>query len=320
MSVGAIAVGGVFLLAGLALVWRSVRYYRIGTLVLDTPTEKVRSASIGRTELRGTAVPAEYVIDRPFSEGQCLYADYRVRQRVYHERPVKAYATIFEHTVAVHFYLDDGTGRVRVDADGNTRVSLSDANARTHGSKNPYIFEFLRENTGLTGTVQDLLPGDEAFDPEAVARARRQQLVRLERQYGSFEHVPRPALNDSTALGADSGWSVPTLKQTVRWLWRVIHFTPKRSGDVSDSMTHRRFGEAVLPIEASVYVFGGAKTPPADADIDLMLTEDPTTEELLVSDRPAAATGNSFRRWSYAFLELGLSAMALGLWVVLNSQ
>lgn len=318
MAVGNVVLGGVVVLVGLALLWRGTSYYRLGKLVLDMPTENIRSASLGRTELEGRVEPAEYVVDRPFSEGQCLYADYRIRQRVDDNRNRwKAYATIFEHTVAVPFHLNDGTGRVRVDVDGNTRFSISAANSRTHGSKNAYITEFLRENTGLTGKVQDVLGGVE-FDHEAVASTRRRELQRLEEQYGSFEHVPRPALNDSDILSAESGWSRPTLKGTARWLWRVVMFTPKRSGDISDTTTHRQFIETCLPVGESVYVFGTAESPPADTDVDLVLTEDPSTNELLISDRPEEATARSFRRWSALCLAGGLPAAAYGVWLLLG--
>jgi hypothetical protein len=104
MSISGIVFGGALFLAGFALMWRAIRYYRIGRTVLDTPTERVRSASVGRTELEGRAEPAEYVVDRPFSEGQCLYADDRIKQRAEDtDSNWRACATIFEHTVTVPF-------------------------------------------------------------------------------------------------------------------------------------------------------------------------------------------------------------------------
>ena len=105
MSISGIVFGGALFLAGFALMWRAIRCYRIGRTVLDTPTERVRSASVGRTELEGRAEPAEYVVYRPFSEGQWLCADDRIKQRAEDtDSNWRACATIFEHTVTVPFY------------------------------------------------------------------------------------------------------------------------------------------------------------------------------------------------------------------------
>lgn len=65
-------------------------------------------------------------MDRPFTDGKCLYASYKVREyREYNDdNKNDQWRTIFSKTLAPPFYLDDGTGEMLVDADSGLLSSV----------------------------------------------------------------------------------------------------------------------------------------------------------------------------------------------------
>lgn len=151
---------------GLILMWSGVWRYRMSRLILNTPTEKARSVSIGRTELEGEAIPHEYVFDRPFSPGQCLYAEYEIEE--YQQGGMDddgSWETIYENTVAAPFRVDDGTGQVLVTDTHDATISLSNEYARTYRSETDEIWEFLN-----AGTVPR--DGEETSDVTHVPRGQ----------------------------------------------------------------------------------------------------------------------------------------------------
>lgn len=163
-----IAILVVAFLAGLGAIYWGFRTYRIGRLIRDTPTETVKSVAIGRTELEGTAVPDEYVFDRPFTDGKCLYASYSIEE--YREDPDpdnnnKDWETVLSNTVAAPFYVDDGTGEILVDADSSTTFEISDEYTEeitVNGDPPGAVGEFLSGTGGgptnaMTDTVSNLL-------------------------------------------------------------------------------------------------------------------------------------------------------------------
>lgn len=162
------------ILAGLVLIFIGFRAYRVGRLIKNTPTEKVRSAAVGRTELFGTAIPKDYVIDRPFTDGKCLYASYKVEEyREYNDDDKNdEWKTIFSKTLAPPFYLDDGTGRMLINADSDASFEIGSENSykktvRKRRSPPQKIQEFLGGPEGksgqagspLTGSLTDMMGG-----------------------------------------------------------------------------------------------------------------------------------------------------------------
>lgn len=145
---------GVMILVGLALVYFGFKTYRVSRLIKNTPAEKVRSAAVGRTELHGTAVPKDFIFDRPFTDGDCLYADITVEEyREYHDEDRDdEWVTIFSRTFAPPFYLDDGTGRMLVDADASISFEIGDENSYK---------ETVRASNMPSDAVQDFLGGTE---------------------------------------------------------------------------------------------------------------------------------------------------------------
>lgn len=123
-------VAGFFL--GLYLVYDGFGKWQTKRLIEDTPTEKVRSMAVGRTELAGVAEPDSGTIEAPFTDEECLHTDWEVEEwRKDPDDDDYDWETVAKGARSVPFYLDDGTGRVLVRADqGNPTFEISPANTR----------------------------------------------------------------------------------------------------------------------------------------------------------------------------------------------
>lgn len=123
-----------------AIYWGWTRYRRY-TLVRDTPTAKARSMPVGRVELEGRARVAEAPLQAPFTDEDCLYADWRVEEYRYDANDKdRDWVTIASGTLATPFFLEDDTGRVLVKGDEDADFELTDAcetTVRVGGSETP---------------------------------------------------------------------------------------------------------------------------------------------------------------------------------------
>jgi hypothetical protein len=157
-------------------------------LIQDTPTSKVRSMAVGRTELEGTVREFEGHIDPPYTDADCVYVTWEAekRERYTDEDGNTHYRweTVARGTEALAFYLEDPTGQVLVRADADIPefdINNSEFSKTVHfnrGQMPPrelgeYIVRFReREDTktemedsgGLLeralGTVSDLMEAD----------------------------------------------------------------------------------------------------------------------------------------------------------------
>lgn len=123
-----------FFLVGLYLIYWGADTYRLSRLIANTPTEKVASMAVGRTELEGIARPAGTVFEQPFTDGECLYVNYRIKERQKkHTDDGTEYewVTLDSGEFGTPFQLDDGTGSVDVQATRATRYEISDENTTT---------------------------------------------------------------------------------------------------------------------------------------------------------------------------------------------
>lgn len=119
-------------LLGLGIIYWGFKTYRTGQLIKNTPTEKTRAVAIGRTELRGTCRDAGTTFDQPFSEGRCVYREWKVEE--YKEdhsdddNNTKEWKTHSSGSDAAAFYLEDEAGKILVDATDDASFQISDAN------------------------------------------------------------------------------------------------------------------------------------------------------------------------------------------------
>lgn len=125
---------GLAFVGGLVIVYWGFQTYQFGRIIRDTPTEPVSGVAMGRTQIEGTVLPAERCFDQPFTEGQCVYAEFKVKE--YRDDPSdddngKEWDTIQSETVSEPFYIDDETGTMRVEPNEETIYELSEKRSRT---------------------------------------------------------------------------------------------------------------------------------------------------------------------------------------------
>lgn len=152
-------VGGLF-----AIYWGWTRYRRY-MLVRDTPTEKIRSMAVGRTELEGTARVDGTPLDAPFTDEDCVFATWTIKEYRYDpEEEEHEWQTIASGEDAIDFYLEDDTGRVLVRAgQRDADIDLSNDHKRTirvdgHESPPPEVQEFIygdREDWNLSDLLDN---------------------------------------------------------------------------------------------------------------------------------------------------------------------
>lgn len=159
-------------LGGLGIIWWGFQTYQFGRLIRDTPTEPVRSVAMGRTEVDGKARPSSKIFDQPFTDGQCVYADFTVRE--YKEYPNDddkddQWETVQSDTVSTPFYVDDGTGQILVEPNEDTIYEISDFHTRE--------FEVGRGESG-PAPVQEFQgsAGEESYPSEDVEHVTRGEL------------------------------------------------------------------------------------------------------------------------------------------------
>lgn len=153
--------GGLF-----AVYWGWTRYRRY-TLIRDTPTSKIRSMAVGRTEVQGTAEPVDEPLEAPFTQEPCLYARWDVEEYRYDSEDKRhEWVTIASGVRTTKFFLADDTGRVLIRADrGSPDFDLSDDHEETvevHGAERPpapirAFIEGDRDTWDLTELLEDPL-------------------------------------------------------------------------------------------------------------------------------------------------------------------
>jgi hypothetical protein len=119
-----ILVQGLAALAALAggafLFFSAFRRLALRRAVEDTPTSKIRSAALGRVELKGRC--REPALKAPFSGLDCVWCRIKVEEERTETdmrgRTSRQWVTLHESVRAPLFTLDDGTGTLQVDPTG----------------------------------------------------------------------------------------------------------------------------------------------------------------------------------------------------------
>jgi hypothetical protein len=306
----------------LGVVYWGFQTYQFGRIVRDTPPEPVRSVAMGRTEVSGDITPHERLYDQPFTEGQCVYAEYEVRE--YREYPNDddkndRWETVETGSFATPFSVDDGTGRIRVEPNEETLYEVSDGNSTTvevgKGERPPEpIPEFLSPGTAsVTADTTD----DDGGDGGALGRLRS-------RLFGGDEDADGPGTGSNPseidpaaggkAAGPGDDPSAPDADDDHERVRR------DRIGSSGGTGRKRRYIQEVLPADATVYVFGGAtRTGGAGtaAGGPEVIRTDHGTGEFVVSDREQFDLADSYTARSLLYVVSGIlsSTMILGLLV-----
>lgn len=303
---------GLAFVGGLAILYWGFQTYQFGRVIRDTPPEPIQSVAMGRTEITGEIVPATRVYDQPFTEGQCVYGEFRVRE--YREYPNDddkddQWETIQSDSFSTDFYIDDGTGRMLVDTNDDTLYEISDEHSTrisVSGGEQPpeHVREFLGSASagsnsspvdgngpsGIRGKVRGVLGGLGVFgdgDDEPAFQGGDPDAVDMERREGTD----------------DEG---------------VQHIRRAELGSVSSTSRDRRYIQTVLPLTDEGYVFGGATRRDVGAGEDsVCLRTDPSTGEFIVSDKDEFELARTYRNRSFLYITAGLlvSAFILALLV-----
>ncbi|PYV76012.1 MAG: hypothetical protein DMG96_15385 [Acidobacteria bacterium] len=139
-TVGAIA-GAYWFIKGFRLLQRK-------RLVLNTPTSKVRSASMGLVEISGLAT-SPYVMTSPLKQARCYY--YRsVAWQLKQQGKNSTWEKVAEEILHVPFYLDDDSAKVLVDPRGAELDLHCDLQQEYHRS-------ILFTGPEMPGSVSDFL-------------------------------------------------------------------------------------------------------------------------------------------------------------------
>ena len=104
------------IVGGLVLSYQGFRLLQRKRLILNTPTSKVRSASLGLVEVSGLAV-GPYTIPAPVTRKPCFY----YRTLVWELRKSgknEQWKQVVDESLHVPFFLDDNTGQVLVNPQG----------------------------------------------------------------------------------------------------------------------------------------------------------------------------------------------------------
>jgi hypothetical protein len=102
--------------AGVYLFYRGFRRLQRKRLIANTPTSKVRSASIGLVEVNGHAI-GPYTIRSPLCLEPCYYYK-AIAWQLRSSGKSKEWKKAAEEALHMPFFVDDGTGRVLVDPRG----------------------------------------------------------------------------------------------------------------------------------------------------------------------------------------------------------
>ncbi|WP_254837774.1 DUF3592 domain-containing protein [Natronomonas marina] len=102
-------------LGGLGLVKTGFTRRKQRTLMRDTPTEDVEALSVGPSEVKGSALAADGPIQAPFSDEECVVADYEIEEYDDNDDDPGNWHTVESGVLHTPFLVDDGTGRVRVE-------------------------------------------------------------------------------------------------------------------------------------------------------------------------------------------------------------
>lgn len=294
---------GLAFVGGLATIYWGFQTYQFGTIIRDTPPERVQSLAMGRSEVKGRVKPAMRVFDQPFTDGQCVYAKLEVQE--YKEYPHDddkddRWETVQTETLETPFYIQDETGRILIEPNDDTIYEISDeyhtriSVGKRESSPGP-VQEFLgrgssaARSSGRGKAATDGSP-DEGSDDSRV---------------NSPEDEERVARDG----GQHSGESA------------IEHVSRGEIGSVGRTSFKRRYEQLVLPADEEAYVFGGAtrKNPDeiGETGDSVVIQTDPSTGEFIISDKDEFALARTYRNRSILYMISGLicSAMILALLV-----
>jgi hypothetical protein len=301
---------GLAFVGGLLTIYWGFETYQFGRIIRDTPPEPIQSVAMGRTEITGEILPATRVYDQPFTPGQCVYGELRVKEyRESGDDDDKSWQTIQTDSFSAPFYIDDGTGEMLVDPDDDTIYEISEQHSvkiSVDGGDSP------------PGPVQDFLgSGSEgpldSEDGGGFGSKLRGALGRLYPFGGDDDEEIENTGGDPEAIDMEQRDADPD---------GVEHIERHELGSVSPTGNKRRYIQTVLPMNDEGYVFGGATPADLDEEVpqnqDVLIRSDPSTGEFIISDRDEFDLASTYRNRSAMYVIAGVIASAFILAVLVQ--
>lgn len=170
--------------AGPLAVWGGFKELRKRQLIRNTPTSKIRSLAVGDVEVKGMARPVDDPLLSPLTHTDACIYELEVEEE--HETEDGSFwRTVLEMRHETPFVIDDGTGRVRVDAsqadlsvEREQRVHVDGGDlpppelgdwAVEEGHLSREELEKAKEESGFLEEVGDLFTGDDPDVQEQFA-------------------------------------------------------------------------------------------------------------------------------------------------------
>lgn len=145
-------------LLGLVLIYLGAKKWRVGRLIKNTPTERVRSVAVGRTEVSGTCREAGVTYSQPYADGECLYRHWEVEE--YRRSPdpddnSSEWVVVDSGTNVAPFFIEDDTGQILIDTTEGPYFETSDRNSVSTtvpaGEDPPARVQSFSESSGWEG-------------------------------------------------------------------------------------------------------------------------------------------------------------------------
>lgn len=130
--------------AGIICFFKGLRIYRQHRVLADTPGSSILGIAMGFVEVHGKAKPAQGLVNSPVTRTPCLF--YKVQIKGFFEsEDSHRWSRHWTDADGVPFYLEDGTGKVLVDAHGADCDLIRTAWRETGGLSLRGIFETFRD-------------------------------------------------------------------------------------------------------------------------------------------------------------------------------
>lgn len=139
LSIQGTVLGGASFIVGILVMIFAVMTIKRTMIIKNTPTEKVSSASTGRTELKGVARKLHKLIDKPFSSGDAILTDWEIHEYDYDDDGSN-WDQVESGRECVNFYLEDDTGKIEVEPKTDYTWELKD---------NVQIFDRVKNQTNI---------------------------------------------------------------------------------------------------------------------------------------------------------------------------
>ena len=309
---------GLAFVGALGVIFWGFQTYQFGRIIRDTPTEKVRSLSMGRTEVQGNIIPTTSVYDQPFTEGQCVYYEYKVKEyKEDSDDDGKSWQTIESNEASEPFYVDDGTGQILVNVRDDPIYEISDERTteiEVSSDPPPKVREFLGMDSQSTQASLDI--GEKVWNAIGSVTSLGDDEPADDASTDDAEAAETgdPGETDAqtkTTPGTREENQVPPEKR-----WEDVEYvTRDEIGSCSNTRNKRRYIQRVLPLGDEVYVYGG--TERADVGDDqpfgesVTMQTDPSTDEFIISDMGEFSLARGYTKRSLLYIIAGIIASVI---------